>query len=276
MRRMLWLKHGRDDATAAHVSQVSPPPGDSQRNNIIAARNEFSNAFGNLARGKRNWQLMAMGQSALLLIVTVAYVRLVGASRVVPYIVRVDKLGQIASIVPADALRTPDDRLIASELARFVRAVRTVLPAAASTAQADMIRRGYALAAPDAAGFLNDYFATPKNDPRVLANHLTREVEVTGALRMPKSNVWRLQWVETERPTGPDGTTRQTTWEGYVTVQVVPPTTTETIQDNPLGVYVTSISWTQLGDTALPDSAAASTDQSSPRTLSASGSGVTR
>jgi hypothetical protein len=33
-------------------------------------------------------------------------------------------------------------------------------------------------------------------------------------------------------------------------VKIITPTTTETIQDNPLGVYLSTINWTQVGEKA--------------------------
>jgi type IV secretion system protein VirB5 len=229
---------------------LSPGPSESSRaaNHIIAARNEFANAFGDLARGKRNWQMMAFALVGLLAMVTLAYVRLAASSRVVPYVVEVDRLGQVVAVGTADQMRAPDQRLVASQLAQFLRAIRTVLPAAASAGQAEMVRRGYSFVAPEAAAFLNDYFASPVNDPRVLGTRLTRQVDVTGVLRVPNSDVWRLQWTETERSTQPGGPVRTTAWEGYVTIRLAPPTTAESIQDNPLGLYVTSVNWTQVGE----------------------------
>lgn len=227
------------------------PPGDGARANpFVAARNEFMNAFGDLAKRKRNWQLMAFSLVGLLTLVTIAYVRLAHSVRVVPYLVQVDRLGQVVPVGPAEELRRPDQRLIASQLAQFVRAIRTVLPAAAAPAQAEMLRRGYAFVAPEAAAFLNDYFASSLNDPRVLGLRLTRQVDVTGVLRVPDSDVWRLQWTETERSTQAGGAMRTTAWEGYVTVRLLPPRTAETVQDNPLGVYVASMNWTQVGESS--------------------------
>ena len=51
------------------------------------------------------------------------------------------------------------------------------------------------------------------------------QVHVTGVLRVPNSNVWRLQWTETERSTQPGGPVRTTAWEGYVTIRLAPPST---------------------------------------------------
>jgi type IV secretion system protein VirB5 len=233
---------------AAHGESAAPAH--AQDNPFLAARTEFMNAFGDLAKGKRNWQLAAYGLMGLLALVALADLRLAASSRVVPYVVQVDRLGQVVTVGPAEGVRQPDQRLVAAELARFIRAIRTVLPAAAAAGQAEMLRRGYAFLAPEAAGFLNDYFANPAHDPRLLGLRLTREVEVTGVLRVPHSDVWRLQWTETERATQPGGLTRALAWEGYVTVRLVPPRSVEAVEDNPLGLAITSVNWTQVGASA--------------------------
>ena len=247
---------GAGQVTGAEHSVGVASTDTSTANRLITARNEFANAFGDLAKGKRNWQLMAFALTGLLAVVTLAYVRLAAASRVVPYVVAVDRLGQVVAVGTAEELKSPDERLVTSQLAHFVRSIRTVLPGAAAAAQAELVKRGYAFAAPEAAGFLNDHFASPRNDPRVLGTRLTRQVDVASVLRVPNSDVWRLQWTETERPTHVGGPVRTTAWEGYVTVKMIPPATAETIQENPLGLYVTSISWTQVSDSAQSPEAA--------------------
>src|SRR5260370_1885397 len=37
----------------------TPPPAPLEANPFVAARNEFTNAFGDLAKGKPNWQVIA-------------------------------------------------------------------------------------------------------------------------------------------------------------------------------------------------------------------------
>lgn len=239
----------RDTSPGSETTPVAQGDREPKFNHIIAARNEFSNAFGDLARGKRNWQLMSFALIALLALTTLSYIRLASSARVIPYLVQVDHLGQVLEIGRADEMLKPDQRLVAAQLAQFVRAIRTVLPASAAAGQAEMLKRGYAFAAPEAAGFLNEYFADPKNDPRLLGARLSREVQVTGILRVPNSDVWRLQWNETERPISAGEETRTTAWEGYATVKLVPPTTAEAVQDNPLGLYITTINWTQIAET---------------------------
>ena len=250
------LERGASGKLTTRCAEAAP---ESNVNHIIAARNEFSNAFGDLASGKRNWQLISFGLIALLGLTTISYVRLASSARVIPYLVQVDRLGQVLAIGRADETLKPDQRLVAAQLAQFVRAIRTVLPAPAAAGQAEMMKRGYAFLAPEAAGFLNDYFAASKNDPRLLGAHITRQVDVTGILRVPNSDVWRLQWTETERPVSAGEGTRTSAWEGYATVKLIPPTTAEAVQDNPLGLYITTINWTQIAE-SIPDPAQVSTD----------------
>lgn len=251
----------RSDAPASATTPSAEAERESKFNHVIAARNEFSNAFGDLARGKRNWQLMSFALIALLAVTTLSYVRLASSQRVIPYLVQVDRLGQVLAIGRADETLKPDQRLVAAQLAQFVRAIRTVLPASAAAGQSEMIKRGYAFLAPEAAGFLNDYFADSKNDPRLLGARLTRQVDVTGILRVPNSDVWRLQWSETERPISAGEETRTTAWEGYATVKLVPPVTAEAVQDNPLGLYITTINWTQIAE-STPDPVTEANDSS--------------
>jgi type IV secretion system protein VirB5 len=63
---------------------------------------------------------------------------------------------------------------------------------------------------------------------------------------LPSGPGWRVQWVETEYPVD-GGTPEVHPWEAYVGVRLSPPETTESIERNPLGVYITSITWTRVG-----------------------------
>ncbi len=245
-------------------TRESVVPAPRRGNEIVEnARREFANAFSDLARGKRNWQVATFALAGVVALEAVAMIGLARAARTVPYVVRVDQLGRIDAVGPASPMRDPDAALVASQLADFIRSVRTVLPAAAVSAQAALLRHGYAFATPDAASFLNSYLGDPAHDPRVLGTRLTREVSVTGALRVPdvaagpgkgdvRVQTWRLQWTETDRPTQLGDSTATSAWEGYLTLQVIPPTNAETVQENPLGLFITSIAWTKVAQQTQP------------------------
>ena len=219
----------------------------------IRGRAEFASVFSDLAKGKRNWQLAAFGALGVAVVLALGVVSLATTSRITPYVVEVDKLGRVEAVGPADRLGTIDQRVIVSQLAGFVRDIRTVLTDPA--AQADVVRRAYAYVDQAAAPFLSAYYAAPANDPRTLGRELTRLVAVTSVLPLPagpgrgSSTTWKVTWTETAIPRTPGGTAVETAWEGYFTTRVVPPATVERITLNPLGLYVTSINWTQLAKT---------------------------
>jgi type IV secretion system protein TrbF len=258
----------------AEIEPDVPDNEDTRRSNAIVenARNEFVSAFGDLARGKRNWQIIAFVLGAILLLQGLSLFRLAASAHAIPFVVQVDRLGAVSAVGPAEPLRDPDARLVASQLADFVRSVRSVLPNIAATAQADLLRRGYAFATPTAAAFLNSYLAEPSNDPRILGRHLTRDVQMTSAIRVPEpggrqvapgehQQTWRLQWLETDRPLDAGDSVVVAAWEGYVTLQIVPPKKADVIQENPLGIRITSVTWTRVAARPAPraqDSTAAS------------------
>lgn len=217
-------------------------------NPFLRGRAEFDSVFADLARGKRNWQLVAFGAVAVAGVLAVGLVTLALHSRITPYIVEVDRLGRAQAFGPAERLKATDQRVLVSQIAVFVRDIRTVL--GDLTAQSELVRRAYAFVDQSAGAFLNEYFATPANDPRLLSREFTRLVEVTSVLPVPGSSTWKVSWTETTMPRAPGGLPVVTAWEGYFATRIVPPTTVERITDNPLGLYVTSINWTQLAERA--------------------------
>src|SRR5712675_1856212 len=70
----------------------------------IRGRAEFASVFGDLAKGKRNWQLAAFGALGVAVVLALGVVSLATTSRITPYVVEVDKLGRVQSVGPADRL----------------------------------------------------------------------------------------------------------------------------------------------------------------------------
>ncbi|MEM7789561.1 MAG: type IV secretion system protein, partial [Bacteroidota bacterium] len=73
---------------------------------------------------------------------------------------------------------------------------------------------------------------------------------------------WRVRWNETTRSARGGEAVRA--WEGYLSVEVHPPTSTAGIERNPLGTFVTEISWTPLAGQLLDESAAGASAVSDP------------
>jgi type IV secretory pathway TrbF-like protein len=217
-------------------------------NPILAGRGAFAGAFGDLARGKRHWQLMAFGLLGLFGIVLVAYVRLASETRITPYVVEVDRLGRAVAVGPAEPSRQAaaaavDPRIVEATLSLFIRNVRAV--SSDGVVQRELLYRAYAHAVARARLFLDGWFALPEHDPRLLGQRCTRAVEVDAILPVPGSAVWRVQWTEREQP-AVAGALRESAWEGYLTVKVIRPRTANVVEENPLGIYVTDLTWTEV------------------------------
>jgi type IV secretory pathway TrbF-like protein len=236
---MAWriFSHGGRRPAAAGREAANP---------ILAGRGAFAGAFGDLAKGKRNWQLMAFGLLGLFAIVLVAFVRMAAEPRITPYVIEVDKLGRAVAFGPAErAPRTgeTDRRIVAATLSLFIRNVRAV--SSDGVVQRELLYRAYANTAATARRFLDGWFAQPEHDPRLLGQRFTRSIEVEAILPVPGSAVWRAQWTEREQPVFA-GAVRESAWEGYLTVRVHRPATASVVEENPLGIYVTDLTWTEV------------------------------
>lgn len=239
-------KRAGSEKDAASVAPIVASPARDMA--YLRGRAEFDSVFADLAKGKRNWQLIAFGAIGIAAVLAIGLTTVATQSRITPYVVEVDKLGRAQSFGPAERLTLTDQRVVTSELAGFVRDIRSVI--ADPAAQADLVRQAYALVAESATPFLNAYFSTPANDPRLLGRDITRLVEVSGVLPVPGAapgtQTWKVSWTETTLPRSGAGAPMVAAWEGYLTTRTVPPTTADHITVNPLGLYVTSINWTEL------------------------------
>lgn len=218
-------------------------------NPYVTARSNFEGLFRDQAKEKHAWKFASLAQLAIIGTLVVAYIQLASTSRVVPYVVEVDQLGQVAAFGPAEPLPKTDQRIWVRDLSALIRNLRSITTDPAL--QVRMIEDAYAFLDAAAAKSLNEYFADPENNPRVLGREMTRAVEINSVLPVPNSDSWQIRWTETERSrTG--SLLQRRGWEAYLTVKQVVPETVKAIQLNPLGLYVTGINWTRI-DTSDPE-----------------------
>src|SRR6266852_1484386 len=97
--RIITQHFARDAADPERTSQSAVPA--KQDNPFLASRTEFMNAFGDMAVGTSNCQLIPFALLGLLTLVTFAYARVAHSPGGVPYIVQVDRVGKVAQVGPA-------------------------------------------------------------------------------------------------------------------------------------------------------------------------------
>jgi type IV secretion system protein TrbF len=203
----------------------------------LSARREWNERYGDYIARARNWRWAAFGALAVSLVLAVGVAWQAAQSKVVPYVVEVDKLGDAVAVARADRAAPTDMRVIKAQLVAWIVDVRSV--SSDPLAQKSALTRSYALTAATATIFLNDYYRQHSPFGQ------TRTVAVSVDAVLPVSNqTYQIQWSEDAR--GLQGRDIDTThWIASLTVAFDPPTDERGILSNPLGLYITGISWTQ-------------------------------
>lgn len=191
----------------------------------------------------RNWRLMALGGLFLSGGLASALLWQSLQSRVVPYVVEVDRLGEARAVAPADVAYQPSDPQIAWHLGRFIEQVRSV------SLDPVLMRRDW-LAAYDfttrrGAQYLGDYARTA--NPFGGVGERMVSVQITSVVRASDRS-FQVKWAETTFERGSQ--TGSTRWTGILTVLTRPPTSADALRKNPLGLYVDAIDWSRELDTA--------------------------
>lgn len=209
-------------------------------NPYLAGRLEWNERYYGFIRAKRNWQIIAVVALVVNAVLGLGILWQASQSRVTPYVVEVDELGQTVVVGPAERTTTADPRLVRYQVAEFIRKARSIV--ADGAAEKQLLDNAYAHAAGAATRFLNDHFKA--HNPFLRMHERTVSVEVTSVLPLPASDSWQVQWTETHR--GLDGAVLvEERWQAILTVEIRPGDTPEAIEQNPLGLYVTDIQWTK-------------------------------
>ena len=186
----------------------------------------------------KNWRLMAFGGLFLTTGLSGALVWQSMQSRVVPYVVEVDALGQAQAVAPAAKDYRPTDPQIAFHLAHFIEQVRAI-PADAIIVRQNWLR-AYEFTTDRGALALNDYARA--NDPFRRVGRQQIAVEVSSVIRA-SPNSFRVAWTERHYENGQLSTTER--WTAILTIVIQPPRDAERLRANPLGIYVNAINWSR-------------------------------
>ena len=186
----------------------------------------------------KNWRLAFFG--SLLLSGGLAGGLIWHSARgtITPWIVEVDKLGEARAVAPADEDYRPTDPQIAFHLARFIEHVRAI-PADPVVLRKDWLSAYYFTTASGAQA-LNDH--ARNNDPFAEVGKFQVAVDVSSVIRASKDS-FRIAWTERRYQ---DGSLIETSrWSAILTVTHVPPRASDALRRNPLGVFVSAISWSK-------------------------------
>ena len=193
----------------------------------------------------RNWRLMAFGGLFLTTGLSSALVWQSMQSRVVPYVVEVDQLGEARAVSPAAADYRPTDPQIAWHLGRFISNIRS------KSLDPVLMRENwlsaYDFATERGALFLGEYARAA--NPFADVGDRTVSVQVTSVVRA-SDNSFQVKWTESHYERGSLASTSR--WTAILTVQIRAPRSADVLRKNPLGLFVDAVDWSRELDTPAP------------------------
>ncbi len=206
---------------------------------------EWDERYADLVIGRRNWQLAAGGLLVVSIILAAGMVWLSSHSRYVVYAVQVDKLGYALTQAQPLTRAAPDviDRIARYEVASFIRQARAV----SNDPQVEQQRLNALLAHARGAAdhFLDEYYHSDQShNPFEIAQKQTVSVQVDSILKLSAKS-YEVRWTELRRDLNGAAIGMPSHWEAELETEIVPPREADTIVSNPLGFYVTNITWTE-------------------------------
>jgi type IV secretion system protein VirB5 len=190
-----------------------------------------------------NWRLIAFGCLGLAGGLAASNVWQSMQSRVAPYVVEVDRLGEARAVTPAIQNYKPTDGQIAWHLGRFISNVRSV------STDPVLVKKNwldaYDFATDRAAIFLNEYART--NDPFAGIGERSVSAQVTSVVRASDTS-FQVKWTESTYERGSLAKTER--WTAMLTTVMRPPKTADALRRNPLGLFVNAIDWARELDGA--------------------------
>ena len=214
------------------------------------ARRSWNEHVGRVVTATKVWQAVGIGSLCVAGLAVLGMVSVAKQSRFFPYIVEVDKLGQVAAVRPAavnDAASLSG--VVKAELATFITKARLVTPD--QQLQANAIRDVYALLANSdpATAKMNEWFnGSKENNPFFCASKVLVSASINGIIPQSQDS-WQVDWTETvtTRDGHPESVTNL---RALITVYIVPATASTTeqeIQRNPINLYVKDFNWSKIG-----------------------------
>lgn len=211
-----------------------------------AAEQVWDERIGSARVQARNWRLMAFGCLVLALLMAVGLVWRSAQSMVTPYVVEVDHGGQVRAVGEAATPYRANDAQIAHHLARFLTLVRSL------SIDPVVVRQNwldaYDYTTDRGAAVLNEYARA--NDPFARIGRETVTVQINSVVRASEAS-FQVRWTERRYVNGAAAGVER--WTAVVSIVLQTPRTEERLRRNPLGIYVTGLSWSRELDSTEGD-----------------------
>ncbi len=204
------------------------------------ARTAWDERYGDLISRAKNWRAAFFAMTVVALLSGGSLLFEMRRSHVVPFVVAVDSLNQVVSTGFATEASAADPRLIRARLQEYIEDTRSV--SSDPLVMKEDITKAFDMTVSGSAGenFLKQFYTT--DSPFEKTNTVQVDVHNIAALT-PTS--YELTWSETKRDKLGNIVGSKEEWKGVVGVLIAPPKDEVTARKNPLGIYVTTVSWSR-------------------------------
>lgn len=216
-------------------------------NPYLDARQVWNDRTASLVSSRQTWQVIALLSFFFSLVALAGIIYISDQSKIVPYVVEVNKLGEPLAVSAVDKAAPVDPRVIRAAVASFITDARMVT-ADVALERAAVLRVYSMLSADDpATEKMNEWLnGSAKSNPFVRAQNEMVNTDILSVIPQTGST-WQVDWMETVRDRSGALTKDPFHMRALVTVYVVPPTTASQMQRNPMGIFVRNFSWSKLG-----------------------------
>ncbi|GAB3645132.1 VirB8/TrbF family protein [Ramlibacter alkalitolerans] len=217
-----------------------------EKDRFLEAKREWNERFGSYIKRAHSARVLAAVLGVGLVISAAGNVFQGLQSKVVPYVVEVDRLGHSVAVGQVTPSSVTSEKLVKFMLAGFISDARSVV------SDGSVLKKQFArvkvMADSPVQSYLADYFklgdAKSETNPVVIARTATVNVEVASVLPISK-DTWQIDWTEERRAL--DGTLEgKSQWKAIATIKIQPPENEEMARLNPLGIYITQLSWSRV------------------------------
>ena len=221
-------------SAARRTGGVTLPAGS---NPYLEARREWDERYGDVLARAHSWRLVALAALGVAVIAVLGAVHVASQSKIEPYVVALNTLGDPLVPVPASSGAAVTRRILTWQVAEWIYNARSVL--SDRTAEQDIIKgRVFPMASKSVAGYLNAWYSThpPYGAPV--------RVKITSVLPITP-NTFQVNWQQT---TDAGGVRTHTYWQANLVTGIDPKLVSSgnELLSNPLGIFVKDLSWTQV------------------------------
>lgn len=203
-----------------------------------AAQQCWDERIGSARVQAKNWRWMAVCCLGLALALAAGLIWQASRATITPYVVEVDKLGQVKTVGAATEAYRPNDAQVAYHLSQFIQNVRSL------SIDPIVVRQhwldAYDYTTDRGAATLNEYART--NDPFARVGQVTVAVETTSVVRVSDSSV-QVRWIERTYTNGAITNTER--WTAILSLVIQQPRDEARLRKNPLGIYIDGLNWSR-------------------------------